>query len=92
MPGWYCWRWAPVNVSWTIDFTLPAGSTSPTSSTTTGTTMPTTTTPKPKPSPCHCLSSPLGNPILKLDPTILNKKHVPPDQHNFGMGPSTADG
>jgi hypothetical protein len=76
-----------MNVSWTIDFTLPPGSTSPTSSTeTTGTTMPTTTTPMPKPVPCHCLSSPFGNPILKLDPTILNKKHVPPDKHNFGMG------
>jgi hypothetical protein len=72
-----------MSVSWGIDFVLPPGSTN-----TTGSTGPTgTTAPKPpNPKPCHCLTSPFGNPILKLDPTILNKKHLPPDKHNFGMG------
>jgi hypothetical protein len=39
----------------------------------------TTTTPAKK--KCRCVSL-----TVKLDPTLLNKKHLPPDQHNFGVG------
>ena len=39
----------------------------------------TTTTPQKK--KCRCMSL-----TVKLDPTLLNKKHLPPDQHAFGVG------
>jgi hypothetical protein len=39
----------------------------------------TTTTPAKQ--KCRCVSL-----KVKLDPTLLNKKHLPPDQHAFGVG------
>jgi hypothetical protein len=63
--------------------TSTAKTTTPTTrsrTTTTPTTQQrTTTTPENK--KCRCLSL-----KVKLDPTLLNKKRLPPDQHNFGVG------
>jgi hypothetical protein len=43
-----------------------------------------TTPPKPeekKKGPCHCQKL-----TVKLDPTLINKKHLRPDKHGFGVG------
>ncbi len=33
------------------------------------------------PEKCHCYTL-----IVKIDPTLLNKKRLPPDKHDFGVG------
>jgi len=59
--------------------TTPAPTTRSRTTSTPTTQQRTTTTPETK--KCRCVSL-----TVKLDPTLLNKKRLPPDQHAFGVG------